>query len=219
MAEKVGGSGNEWLPGIIAIVAAAFLGGAVPIGLYFGLYQPKVKERTAAEAEVQNLKVQEEALLARQTRVKGLEDDAVKMAERLVEIEEPFASPDVERLDVPEVRARLLRLAAKHKLAKLPEREQELGSAIVFEGKQRITFPKGLQATKLIIETQAFYHDFGRFLTEMETLRDETDPEKPKYVIIPEKLICKGDPNGGSRHVFVLHVFVVEKRNIDAIGR
>lgn len=218
MADKISGAG-EWTAGIIAIVAALLLGGAVPIGLYMGLYKPKEQDRITAEAKLAELDVDWELLVARQQRVKGLQDDADDMERRLEEIEEPFASADVERLDVPEVRARLLTLAEKHNLELLPERQQELGSERVYTGNQRITFQHGLNATKLIIEAQAYYHDFGRFVTEMETLRDEEDKAKTKYVIIPEKLICKGDPNGGSRHVFVLHVFVVEKRDIASIGR
>ena len=219
MAEKGLSSGGEWTAGIVAIVAALLLGGAVPVGLYVGLYKPKEEERLAAQQREAQLQVDWDLLIARQDRVRGLEEDAKDMAARLTEIEEPFAEADVERLDVPEVRARLLTLAEKHHLELLPERQQQLGSERVYIGNQRITFEHGLTATKLIIEAQAFYHDFGRFVTEMETLRDENDASKAKFVIIPEKLICKGDPNGGRRHVFVLHVFVVEKRDISSIGQ
>lgn len=219
MADKVTGSGGEWTAGIIAIVAALLLGGALPVGLYMGLYKPKEAERIAAEQRLSQLDLDWDMLIARQQRVSALKEDGKMMEARLQNIEGPFAVPDVERLDVPEVRARLVTLAERHNLELLPERQQQLGSERVYTGNQRITFPQGLHATKLIIEAQAYYHDFGRFVTEMETLRDEEDKERAKYVIIPEKLICKGDPNGGSRHVFVLHVFVVEKRDIDSIGR
>ena len=219
MADKGTGGSSDWTAGIIAIVAALLLGAALPIGVYLGLYVPKQKDRIAAEQRLSQLDVDYELLIQRQVRVKGLEDDADEMAARLTSIEEPFATPDVERMDVPEVRTHLLTLADKHNLELLPEREQQLGSERVFTGNQRITFEHGLSATKLIIEAQAYYHDFGRFVTEMETLKDETDETRSKYVIIPEKLICNGDPNGGSRHMFVLHVFVVEKREISLIGR
>ncbi|MBZ0135796.1 MAG: hypothetical protein K8I27_05445 [Planctomycetes bacterium] len=220
MAEKgLGSSGSEWTAGIIAIVAALLLGGAVPVGVYAGLYKPKEKERVAAEQKLTSLDSEWELVIQRQDRVRGLEDDAEKMAERLTAIEAPFALADVERMDVTEVRTRLLTLADKHHLELLPERQQQLGSERVYIGNQRISFPKGLHATKLIIEARAYYHDFGRFVTELETLRDPADETKIMNVIIPEKLICKGDPNGGSRHVFILHVFVVEKRDINSIGR
>lgn len=217
MADK-GGAG-EWTAGIIAIVAALLLGGAVPVGVYFGLYKPKMQEREQAQQKLAALDVDMELALARQAKVKKLQDEAADMEERLIDAEKPFAVADVERMDVPEVRARLISLADAHKLELLPERQAQLGSERVFTGNQRITFPKGLTATKLIIEARAYFHDFGRFLTELETMRDEKDRTQARYIIIPEKLICKGDPNGGSRHVFVLHVFVVEKRDIAAIGR
>ncbi|MCG3183147.1 MAG: hypothetical protein ICCCNLDF_01231 [Planctomycetes bacterium] len=211
MAKGAGSSGGDWTAGIVAIVAALLLGGALPIGLYFGLYMPKEKERLDAVKKLDQLNIDMEMMLARGERVRGLEEDGSQMEERVKEIETPFALGDAEKLDVPDVRATLLRLAEKHQLALRPERQQQLGAEVVFTGGDRITFEKGLHATKLQIEAKARFHDFGRFVTEMETLE--------QFVIIPESLVCTGDANGGNDHVFIMVVYVVERRDVDAIGR
>jgi hypothetical protein len=63
----------------------------------------------------------------------------------------------------------------------------------------------------LTVEAQAFFHDFARFLSKLEHMQN--------YVVIPEALICKGDANGGTTHTFILDVYVVERRDVDLIGR
>ncbi|MEZ5992519.1 MAG: hypothetical protein R3E76_09210 [Planctomycetota bacterium] len=210
-ADSGTGSSGDWTAGIVAIVAALLLGSAIPIGLYFGLYRPKVAERIAAQENKTKLDGEMNAMIARQEFVVKLETEADSVAERIEEIEKPFALADVEKMDVPEVHEALLRLAKLHNLGLLPERQQQLRAEIVFPAGQRIEFPHGLMATKLTIETHAYFHDFGRFLTAMETME--------KFVIIPESLICTGDSNGGSRHMFRMNVFVIERRDVDAIGR
>ena len=220
MADKTGsGSNGDWTAGIVAIVAALLLGGAVPLGVYFGLYVPKVKERQAAEEKQKALAVEMDLMLARGDRVRVLEEEGVDMEVRLRDVEAPFAEPDVERMDVPEVRAALLRLAERNNLSLRPERQQQLGAEIVYAPGIRLQFEKGLMATKLTIEARAYFHDFGRFVTQMETLAQEGNDGAPKYVIIPEELTCTGDSNGGRKHTFVMSVYVVERREIDSIGR
>lgn len=211
MADKGLGSSGDWTAGIVAIVAALLLGSALPIGLYFGLYKPKVAERKAGEEKKKKLNADMEVMIARQEKVAELEAEGKEMAKRVKEIEKPFAVADTEKMDVPDVRAALLRLAEVHNLALLPERKGELGSEIVYTGKQRIAFEHGLMATKLVIEALAFYHDFGRFVTDMETME--------KYVIIPETVVCMGNTNGGGRHLFRMGVYVIEKRDVESIGR
>ncbi len=211
MAKGAGSSGGDWTAGIVAIVAALLLGSALPIGLYFGLFKPKEQERIDAQQKLEQVKVDYQMMLARADRVRGLEEDGVKMADDIKELESPFAVGDPEKLDVPEVRATLLRLAENHKLELRPERQAQLGAEVVFAGGERIAFEKGLQATKLQIEARARFHDFGRFITEMETLEN--------YVIIPESLVCTGDANGGNDHTFIMVVYVIERRDVDAIGR
>ena len=113
---------------------------------------------------------------------------------------------------MPLARQALLRLAEKHRFALRPERAQQLGAEMVYvPGGERVEFESGLRATRLNIEAQATFHDFARFVVEMETLKD--------FVIIPESLTAAGDSTHGSRHVFRMVVHVVERRNIDGIGK
>jgi len=195
----------------VAIIAALLLGSALPIGLYFGLYKPKLKERMEAQDKKQQLDTAMSIMIARQERVVKLEKEGEEMADRITKIERPFSVADTEKMDVPDVRAALLRLAEVNNLALAPEHVNERGAEIVFPGGQRIDFKHGLTATMLRIETQAYFHDFGRFLTQMETMEN--------YVIVPETLHCVGNTNGGDRHIFRMVVYVIERRDVDSIGR
>lgn len=209
MAGSGKSSGSEWTAGVIAIIAALLIGSAIPIGLYFGLYMPKYRDRMAAEEKKTELATSMTMMIARQERITNLEKDADTVAERIEQIEKPFAVPVIEDEDVPDARIALLQLASDHKLARLPERQ--ILDEIVTSGRYRIPFPNGLMATKLKIEALAYYHDFGRFVTAMETLE--------RFVIIPESLICTGDSNQSNRHKFRMVVYVIERRDVDSIGR
>jgi hypothetical protein len=222
MAEKLDSSGGDWTAGIVAIVAALLLGGGIPVALYFGLYKPKVQEREAAEVRFQQLENDKELLLARQERVRGLEEDADDMAGRIEKLETRFVKPDstdTADLDLKIVRATLTELAEKHNLTLLRERQQQKKAVMVYPANTRVVFENGLAATGIIVEAQATYHDFGRFLAEVESLDGPEIEAINRAVVIPESLICKGDANRGIRHVFILTLYVVEQRNVDEIGQ
>ncbi|MBK8206227.1 MAG: hypothetical protein IPK87_05435 [Planctomycetes bacterium] len=208
MADKASG---DWTAGIIAMFAALLIGGGIPVGLYLGLYAPKKQERIDAEKKYNELVSNEMVLLAQQADVMKLKAEADEMAERVKEIEAPFAVGSDARVDVPAARDALKLLAERHNLKLLPIRRQQAGAEVVFPGEAQVTFEKGLVATKLIIEAQATFHDFGRFVTEMEMLSN--------LVVIPATLDCQGDSNGGREHLFVMHVFVVQKRDVEVIGK
>jgi hypothetical protein len=212
MAEKgAASSGADWTAGIVAIVAALLLGSAIPIGLYFGLYKPKVAELAAANQKLNTLKNDMTAMVARSEKVTGLEKDGEALAKRVTDIEAPFAVSDPERLDVPDAWAAIQKLADDHYLELRPERKNQLGARVVYRSDSRIQFQDGLYATRLTVETQAFFHDFARFLSKLEHMQN--------FVVIPETLICTGDANGGTTHTFILHIYVVERRDVDLIGR
>jgi Tfp pilus assembly protein PilO len=212
MAEKgASSSGGDWTAGIVAIVAALLLGSAIPIGLYFGLYKPKVADRVAANKKLETLKIDMTAMVTRSDKVRKLETEGDEMAIRVAKIEEDFAVSDPERMDVPDAWAAIQKLAEDNFLELLPERKTQLGARVVFKANNRIEFENGLRATKLRIEAQAYFHDFARFVSKMEYLE--------KFVVVPEMLICKGDTNGGTTHMFVMEVYVVERRDVDRIGR
>jgi Tfp pilus assembly protein PilO len=212
MADKpASSSGGDWTAGIVAIAAALLLGSAIPIGLYFGLYKPKVAERTTANEKLNTLKTDMTVMVSRADKVRKLEDDGDTMAQRVLRDEEAFAVSDPERMDVPDAWAAVQKLAEDNYLDLLPERKTQLGARVVFKANNRVEFENGLRATKLRIEAQAYFHDFARFVSKMETLA--------KFVIVPEMLICKGDTNGGTTHMFVMEVYVIERRDVDRIGR
>ncbi len=208
MADKASG---DWTAGVVAMIAALLIGGGIPVGLYLGLYAPKKQDRIDAEKKYKELTENEVLLFVQQAEVMKLKAEADEMAERVKEIEAPFAVGSEARMDVPKARDMLDRLAGTHNLKLLPIRRQQVGADVVFPGESQVTFEKGLVATKLIIEAQATFHDFGRFVTAMEML--------PDLVVIPATLDCQGDSNGGREHLFVMHVYVVQKRNVEEIGR
>lgn len=214
MAENLDSGSGDWTAGIVAIVAALLLGGGVPVGLYFGLYEPKVKEREAAEAQLQSLQSDQDLLLARQERVRGIEEERDDMIERVAALEARFTMPDATDTadqDLKVIRGVLAELADQHHLSLMRGRAQNRELEIVKPAGQRVTFENGLSATGITIEAQATYHDFGRFMAAIEGL--------PDAVVIPAELICTGDASRGTQHAFILTVYVVEQRDIDAIGR
>jgi hypothetical protein len=212
MADSGTSSGSgDWTAGIVAIVAALLLGSALPIGFYFGLYKPKLKARVEAEDKKKKLDSDMSIMIARQERVVKLENEAETMADRIEKLETPFAVADVDNRNVPDVVENLKHLAETNNLDIAPDHKRDRNPKIVFPGKHRIKFEHGLMATQLRIETQAYFHDFGRFLTEMETLEN--------YVIVPYSIAAIGDSNGANQHVFRLIVYVIEKRDVESIGR
>jgi hypothetical protein len=211
MAEKGSLGGADWTAGIVAIAAALLLGSAIPIGLYFGLYKPKVAELVTANQKLTQIKVDMNAMVARSEKVTKLETEGDAMAKRVTEIEAPFAVSDPERLDVPDAWAAIQKLADDHYLELRPERKTQLGARVVYKSGNRIQFQDGLYATKLTVEAQAFFHDFARFLSKLEHMQN--------FVVIPESMTCIGDANGGTTHTFVLEIYVVERRDVDLIGR
>lgn len=208
MADKASG---DWTAGIVAMVAAFLIGGGIPAGLYMGLYLPKKDERIASQKKLEEAKVQSQVLLAKQTDIKKLENEADEMAKRVEEIEAPFATGSSARMDVQAAREAISALADTHNLKLIPVRRQQPNAVIVYPGEVQVKFEYGLIATKLIIEAQATLHDFGRFVTAMEM--------EPSLVVLPSTLNCQGDSNGGREHIFVMHVFVVEKRDLATWGR
>jgi hypothetical protein len=213
MAEKgaSGSSAGDWTAGIVAIIAAMLLGGAIPVGLYFGLYKPKVAEHVAAKEKMKTLQADMDLMVARSEKVRKLEEEGDAMAVRVTKIEERFAVSDPERLDVPDAWAAIQKLAEDNFLELLPERKSQLGARVVFKSNNRIEFENGLHATRLRIEAQAYFHDFARFVSKLEYM--------DKFIVVPETLICKGDTNGGVTHKFFLDIYVIERRDVNSIGR
>jgi Tfp pilus assembly protein PilO len=213
MAESAKG---DWTAGLLAIAAAVMIGGALPIGLWFGLYQPKLKERESLEIRHQELQTQFENLNRQMSVVTALEADGQTMAERLAVLEAPYHEAEQRRNDVPTARALLNALAEEHRLAP-PEEVARLGHEVVRPGSRRIRWRHGLSATQLMIHATGTFHDFARFVTDMENLGSPEATES-RVVVIPDLLICQGDSSAGVIHTFMMTIYVVESRNIDEIG-
>lgn len=208
MADKnKNAAGSDWTAGIVAIVAALLLGGGIPVGLLYGLYFPKVKEREGEEARMKEQEQVSELLGVRLAKVEKLESEAKEMRERLIDIEKPFSAPNA-----PEVIEQIDRLAQSHNLGLIPERRQMLRARIVYAGaeSEAVSFAQGLNASCVWVDAFGTYHDFGRFLTALETM--------PGAVVICESLDCYGDQSGSTLHTFRLKLFVIERRDVDKVG-
>ncbi|MCH8235750.1 MAG: hypothetical protein IIC29_06445, partial [Chloroflexi bacterium] len=74
-------------------------------------------------------------------------------------------------------------LAAEYKLEVSRARANQMGATIVTLSRKEsnVDFPEGLVAFRVNVEAQAKYHDFGKFVAALESLKE--------FVIIPEKLV------------------------------
>ncbi len=211
------GATGDWTAGIIAITAALLIGAGLTIGAYFGAYKPKQEQRIAADVKLGDLMVDQARVEMELERVRGMEADAKKMEERVAVLEKRFAEGNAADLDVPAVREKLKTLCLSHNLDFQDAVRQQRDAQMVYKGEKRIEFPHGLAATLLRIDVKGTFHDFGRFLRELEVLDTLTEDGGP--VVIAESLSLVGDNNGKREHNFMLQVYVVEKRDLATVGR
>ncbi len=208
--------GGDWTAGIIAIVAALLIGVGLVVGAYFGAYKPRQAQRIAAEQRMEELRVDEATVTAAQNRVKGQQADADRMAERIAALEGdgksgPFSIADPVTQDVTQVSDDLRALCRTHNLNFTERAKQQTGAQMVYPVGKQIEFEHGLKATGLVVEVQGSFHDFARFLSEAEALESAT--------IIADSVDCIGDSNAGNEHTFILQLYVIEKRNLETLGR
>lgn len=206
MAKQAVSGGGDWTAGIVAITAAVLLGGAIPIALYYTLYTPQVLARQGEEKKLVELKATEEVLVGRETRVRTLETEGAEMRERLAKLEERFTAP----VDRAELVTRISNIAQDHNIRLRAEQAQTLRAKTVYDGAKELTFARGLKASSIMVDCQATYHDFGRFVAALESL--------PDAVLIIESIDIDGDQNGAYSHVFQMTIYAIERRNLDAVG-
>lgn len=210
MADLNKGSG-DWTAGIIAIVATLLLGAAVPVGLYFALYKPKTVEHAQKDEEFNKVSAEFEVLVARQTDVTKMEKEADETAKKLAKLEEVFAVPNDDA-----VIARIAKLATSHDIKLLEKRRGMLDVPdVVFPPKtpQPVAFKHGLQGRAFFVEGEGTYHDFGRFMADLENY------EKTRTVVVVERVRIEGSRRAGPIHQFYVKAYIFEKRNIAEIGR
>jgi len=129
------------------------------------------------------------------------------MRTRLAEVEKQFTAPT----EFSELVAHITKLAASNHLRLRADQAQMVRAKVVYDGNRRINFAKGLKASQILVEGQAWYHDLGRFVTELESLNTA--------VVLVESLEMRGDQNGGYSHNFKLSLYVIERRELDAVGK
>lgn len=201
----------DWTAGIIAIIAALLIGSGIPTAVYFGLYKPKQADRQRAERDLEALRVDEQRVMAEQQQVNKLKKEMNDMADLLEDLEVAFAPREEGTPDLKDARERITSLATEHKLHLQPRRVTQSGATMVWSEGNEVRFEHGLTASLMMIEAEATYHDFGRFLAALES--------DPLMVLVPESLLCHGDNNGGRLHSFELRVYVVMKRDIAQVGK
>jgi Tfp pilus assembly protein PilO len=210
------GATGDWTAGMVAIAAAVLIGAGLTIGAYFGAYVPMKEQRQAADRKLSELVVDQAMVEMELERVRGMEADAKTMEERVAALEENFAVGKPADLDVPKVRDEIEDLCQAHNLDFLDAVRQQRDAQMVYKGEKRIEFQHGLAATLLMVDVKGTFHDFGRFLRDLEMLdtRKEGGP-----VVIAESLSLIGDNNGKREHTFRLQAYVVEKRDLTTVGR
>jgi hypothetical protein len=210
------GATGDWTAGTIAITAALLIGAGLTIGAYFGAYVPMKEQREAADRRLGDLMVDQARVEMELERVRGMEADAEKMEERVAALEENFSTGKPAELDVPEVRKEIETLCQAHNLDFLDAVRQQRDAQMVYKGEKRIEFEHGLAATLLMVDVKGTFHDFGRFLRDLEMM-DTRKGGGP--IVVAESLSLIGDNNGKREHSFRLQAYVVEKRDLTAVGR
>jgi Tfp pilus assembly protein PilO len=210
------GATGDWTAGMVAIAAAVLIGAGLTIGAYFGASVPMKEQRQTADRKLSELMVDQAMVEMELERVRGMEADAKRMEERVAALEENFAVGKPADLDVPKVRDEIEDLCQAHNLDFLDVVRQQRDAQMVYKGEKRIEFQHGLAATLLMVDVKGTFHDFGRFLRDLEMLdtRKEGGP-----VVIAESLSLIGDNNGKREHTFRLQAYVVEKRDLTTVGR
>jgi Tfp pilus assembly protein PilO len=206
------GNTGDWTAGLLIIAAAVLIGAGIPLGLWLGLYQPKVAEHAAKRAILEQLNTQLEELFGRKEVVSRIQRDVEHMSERLTELEQREV-PEDERHQNELMRAAALlnRLADTHNL-EVPVERFAPGMEVVRPGPGRVSWPHGLRASQLEIHASGTFHDFARFVQDMESRRE--------LLVIPDSMSMIGDVTGTRRiHTFTMRIYVIEARDIEAIGQ
>lgn len=192
MADKNG----DWTGGILAIAAAVMIGFGVPAGLYYSWYQSLVDKNRQLVAKKSEIAVGMELQLGKESKVTKLDDDADLVEEKLAKLESRFVVEPRIAIDA------IYEFANQNHLKKLPNYEDDVQKVEL--GPTTVEWENGLRASQILIEVTGTYHDFGRFVAEVESM--------DSAVVIADKLIVTGDSSRGSIHRFSWSIYVVEQR-------
>lgn len=199
------GDKADWGAGILAIVAALLFGAGLPIGLYYGVYKPKIEAHQKLKAEAVTLDGEEQKLINQQTKIGELKEDSKLVEGKLVEVESSFSTSHTS------VISHIRKLAKDNRLEAMAEKDGDTGTQAVKLQTNKAVWAEGLEARKVRVRASGTYHDFGRFMAAVEGMENTT--------IIPRTLEIDGDASTGNEHQFTWEIYIVVKRDIDKVGR
>ncbi len=196
---------SEWGAGLLAIGATVLIGAAVPIILYFLLYKPQVLRKDAERNRLTQLGLQLDEQIARGTVLAELRAEGEEVATKMEELEKRFSTGEIDgSVD------KLLELLNANNLKRTPEAVVRREKSPISKTDSKTEFPAGLSALMVKVVCFGKWKDFVTFIAAVESHRDGT------FVI--GELVAEGDKNGKDDHTFSVEIWIVQGRNIAAIG-
>lgn len=205
MAQDPTKEGGDWTAGLVAIAAALLLGAAAPIGIYFGLYVPQTKEHEMWAAEAVKNKAKHDEQLEREKRVGVMRKHGDEARAEIAKLEERFTPLSA----ASDLITTLETMAKRHRVELPPDKKIFTNERVVKPMEADTSLPNGLTASKIVVEGSASYNDFGRFMAEIENMSTAT--------LIPGNFTATGDSNGGDKHLFRLELYMIQRRDLDAM--
>ena len=197
---------NEWGAGILAISATVFIGAAIPVILYFVLYTPQVQRKNDQKARTVQMTDQLNKELQRGDDLAKLRTEGEEVAKALEESEKRFGPQDTQSsVDT------LLKMLTANNLRRTPEAVTRREKDPIRRTDIRAEFPGGLQAAMVTINCFGKWSDFVTFIAAAESHKEAT--------FVVGEMIADGDRNGKEDHTFLVDIWIIQRRNVDAIGR
>lgn len=206
MAAEQAKSGNEWTAGLIAIFATILIGGAIPVALYFAMYVPQTKKKLQQEQRLAQLQTDYDLEFARTERIGGLKKDGEQVEKELKKVEERFADKGVQS-----VLDKLQKLLDSNKLDMTPDAKTRREASAIRVSDLKSDFPGGLQAVPVTVNCWGTWKDFATFIAAVESMGNAT--------VVVGELRAAGDKNAGKSHTYEVELWIVQRRDTDAIGR
>lgn len=203
MAENA--KSNEWGAGLLAIAATVLIGAAIPVILYFLLYKPQVLRKEAERNRLTQLDTSLNTEIARGTALAELRTEGEEVAKNMEELEKRFSAPDMDASV-----EKLQQLLNANNLRRTPEAVVRREKSAIAKTDSKSEFPSGLSAVMVRIVCYGKWKDFVTFVAALESHKDGT------FVI--GELVAEGDKNGKDDHTYSVDVWIVQSRNIAAIG-
>ncbi|MCC6150338.1 MAG: hypothetical protein IT461_08830 [Planctomycetes bacterium] len=196
---------NEWGAGLLAIAATLFIGAAIPVILFFVVYKPQVQRKEEQKVRTVQLGTQLDEQMARGGKLLELQGEGEEVAKSLTELETRFASSDVQNAI-----GRLLALLNASNLKRTPEAVVRREKDPIRRTDMKDEFPNGLQASMVTINCFGKWSDFVNFIAAAES--------EEKFTFVVGEFYAEGDRNGKEEHTFLVDIWIVQGRNIPAIG-